>query len=189
MATLQPGELREGSFCNVLWAELRLYFQAEVWSHMTMTWKADYYLCTNRLSTPSRKQIPSSPNPHVMPTLALSPPLSLSPPDSSLTYQSEQGWAQRTCTPQTKVKGRPDGAWMAFPHFHISRFWALCREREPSSMSCSCLCPFHTGEICCGIILSNHLPATKPPPLDVGRWYRKWVVQADFMRPNKSSVN
>lgn len=174
----------------MLWAELRLFFQAEVWSHMAVTWKAGSYLCTNTDSPllPQNRshhlQIHMWCPPWPCPLLSLSALLI-----SQLTSQSEQGWAQRTCTPQTKVKRRPDGAWMAFPHFHISRFWALCREREPSSMSCSCLCPFHAGEICCGIILSNHLPATKPPPLDVGRWYRKWVVQADFMRPNKSSVN
>jgi len=127
--------------------------------------------------------------PHDVHTLVLSPLLSLSPPDVSLFYLSKQGLPKRTRTPQTEVKGRQDQAWMAFPHFHISRFWALCREHEPSSMSHSCLCLFHAGEICCGIILRDHLPTTKPPPLDVGRWYRKWVVQADFMRPNKSSVN
>lgn len=63
-----------------------------------------------QVTNPSPEQIPSASKPHVMPTPWCWVLLSLYPPDISLIYLGKQGLAKRTCTPQTKVKGRQNRA-------------------------------------------------------------------------------
>lgn len=98
---------------------------------------------------------------------------------------SRRGSHTKGLRPQ-QVRG-PAGAG-AFPHSLFPDSGSVSRPRTLSDVLLH-RSAFLSREICCWVILNDHRLLTKPSYLAVGRWGRKWVVQADFMRSNKSSVN